>query len=281
MRTMAVACLVMGTPSTSALHNLVDAWSASAQAVLDLVQTLNEDDLDRATDLPGWTVRDIVAHLAHLESELAGREPVLASDDEIPEDARADPFRAYTEKGVAARRGRAWSELLVELEGAVATLRETLAVDPPPDPPASFPRPGATWAALLHDRVIDYWMHEQDIRQAVGRSGGWDSPGADVTIGSFWQALPFIVGKKVRPRPAPRLPGRVTTRPGRARSPSRWVTTGGRGPVTSRPTKPTSLLKMRVEDFVLACGGRRDSTARRSRYAATTTSARRCSQRCR
>jgi uncharacterized protein (TIGR03083 family) len=246
----------MGTPSTSALHNLVDAWSASAQAVLDLVQTLNEDDLDRATDLPGWTVRDIVAHLAHLESELAGREPVLASDDEIPEDARADPFRAYTEKGVAARRGRAWSELLVELEGAVATLRETLAVDPPPDPPASFPRPGTTWEPLLRDRTFDYWMHEQDIRRAVGRPGGWDSPGAAVTVQVLQAALPFVVGKKVRPATGTTV-GWVVRAPSRTDELVVRLDGDGRARPCDVPVaEADASLSMSLEDFVLVAGGR-------------------------
>lgn len=246
----------MGTPSTSALHSLVDAWSASAQAVLDLVQTLNEDDLDRATDLPGWTVRDIVAHLAHLESELAGREAVLASDDEIPEDARADPFRAYTEKGVAARRGRAWSELLVELEGAVATLRETLAVDPPPDPPASFPRPGTTWEPLLRDRTFDYWMHEQDIRRAVGRPGGWDSPGAAVTVRVLQAALPFVVGKKVRPTTGTTV-GWVVRAPSRTDELVVRMDDDGRARPCDVPVaEADASLSMSLEDFVLVAGGR-------------------------
>jgi uncharacterized protein (TIGR03083 family) len=239
-------------------RDLVEAWSSSAQAVLDLVRTLSKDELSLETDLPGWTVRDILAHLAHLECELAGDEPVLADEDQVPADARENAFRSYTERGVAARREEMPAVLIEQLDDAVHRLRATLDSDRPADPPASFPRPGATWAALLHDRVIDYWMHEQDIRQAVGRSGGWDSPGADVTIGSFWQALPFIVGKKVRPPAGTTVAWSVTDSSG-TRSVTIEMGDDGRArPVDVPADEADVALKMPVEDFVLACGGRRD-----------------------
>ena len=258
MRAMAVACPGVSTPDTStALTSLVQAWSTSAEAVLELVRHLDDDELAAATDLPGWSVRDIVAHLAHLESELAGGDRVLAGDDAIPADALGDPFRAYTEKGVAARRDRPWSELLVELEEAVARLRATLAADPPPDPPASFPRPGTSWEPLLRDRTFDYWMHEQDIRRAVGRPGGWDSLGAEVTVRQFRAALPFVVGKKVRP-PAGTAIAWTVTRPGGVDDVTITMGEDGRArPVEQSAADADVRVSMSVEDFVLACGGRR------------------------
>ena len=246
----------MGTPSTSPPRELVDAWSASAQAVLDLAETLDETALDRDTDLPGWTVRDIVAHLAHLESELAGSEPVLASDDAVPADARSDPFRAYTEKGVAARRDRSWSELVIELEGAVASLRATLEGDPVPDPPSSFPRPGTTWEPLLRDRTFDYWMHEQDIRRAVGRPGGWDSPGAALTVRVLQAALPFVVGKKVRPVAGTTVGWAVAGPSGTDELVVRVDEDGRARPCDLGVADADASLSMSRESFVLAGGGR-------------------------
>jgi uncharacterized protein (TIGR03083 family) len=246
----------MSTPSTSALRSLIDAWSASAQAVLDLVESLDEENLDLATDLPGWTVRDIVAHLAHLESELAGGDRVLASDDAIPADALGDPFRTYTEKGVAARRDRPWSELVVELEGAVARLRETLAANPPPDPPADFPRPGTSWEPLLRDRTVDYWMHEQDIRRAVQRPGGWDSPGAAVTLRVLQASLPFVVGKKVRPAVGTTVGWAVSTPSGTEDWVVRMEDDGRARPCEVTVADADASLSMSAEAFVLAGGGR-------------------------
>lgn len=239
-------------------RELVEAWSASAQAVLDLVRTLEDDDFARPTDLPGWTVHDIVAHLAHLECELAGDEPVLADESSVPADARDDAFRAYTERGVAARRDELPAVLIEALDGAVVRLRETLDSDGPAGPPASFPRPGTTWNSLLRDRVIDYWMHEQDIRRAVGRSGGWDSPGSSLTITGFKAALPFIVGKKVRPPAGVTISWSVTGSNGTWQATVSVGEDGRAGRVDVAADDADVALKMPVEDFVLACGGRRD-----------------------
>jgi uncharacterized protein (TIGR03083 family) len=244
--------------TSTSQRELVEAWSASAQAVLDLVRTLGDAEFARPTDLPGWTVHDILSHLAHLECELAGDEPVLADEESVPDDARGDAFREYTERGVAARRDELPAALIEALDGAVVRLRETLASDEPAGPPASFPRPGTTWNSLLHDRVLDYWMHEQDIRRALGRSGGWDSPGAALTINTFRSALPFIVGKKVRP------PAGVTVAWSVTGSGGTWETAvavgedGRAGRVNVAADDADVALTMPLEDFVLACGGRGD-----------------------
>ncbi len=258
MRAMAVACTSMTHSDTSTLRPLVEAWSASAETVLDLVTTLDEDQLATPTDLPGWTVRDILAHLAHLESELAGEPPVLADESQIPPDAIDDPFRAHTERGVAARRDRDTAELVAELRGAVDQLREVLAEPTPASPPTSFPRPGTTWEPLLRDRTFDYWMHEQDIRRAIGQPGGWDSPGALLSLGVLRAALPYVVGKKVAPPVGTTV---AVTVHGPAWSDTAVVQVADDGrarPADGAAADADVRLDMSAETFVLAGGGRRD-----------------------
>lgn len=258
---MAVACRVMEDHDTSAPRALVETWSATAGDAIGLVSTLTEDEALASTDLPGWTVHDIVAHLAHLESELAGDAPVLADDTEIPVDARDDAFRAYTERGVAARRHRPTSDLVADLQSAVDRLRQTLAMDDPAPPPESFPRPGATWERLLRDRVFDYWMHEQDIRRAIGREGGWDTAGALHTIATFRAAVPYVVGKKVRP-PAGTVVALTVEGDAWTDTVAVRVDDDGRARIADEvPMAPDVGLTMTVQDFVLAGGGRRDPSA--------------------
>uniref|UniRef100_UPI0013A5BCD8 maleylpyruvate isomerase family mycothiol-dependent enzyme n=1 Tax=Pseudomonas aeruginosa TaxID=287 RepID=UPI0013A5BCD8 len=45
-------------------------WDAAAQDLLPVLRELTDDDWQRPA-LPGWTVQDVLAHLAHLESEAA------------------------------------------------------------------------------------------------------------------------------------------------------------------------------------------------------------------
>jgi uncharacterized protein (TIGR03083 family) len=242
--------------------SLVDAWSRSIDDVLALARSLDEADAATPTDLPGWTVQDVLAHLAALEAELAGDPPLAAPDSAIPADARDNPFRAHMERGVAARRGRSLTEVVAELEDAVGRRRAALAADPPSD--LSAPGPGIggapwTWETLLRNRVIDVWMHEQDIRRAVGQPGGWDSPAAETTLVSFAGSLGYVLGRRVKPEPGTVVRWRV----GDAEDFTAWEVTlrvepdGRARPVDDPDLITTSDILMSTEQFMLACGGRR------------------------
>lgn len=178
------------------LRTHVDAWADTMTSVLDLAPTLGADDLSAPTDCPGWTVQDVLAHLAHLESVLAG----IEADTRPDVDGGSTLASDYTEAGVLARRGRPASQVVDELRAAVEARTAALS-DLPDDASAPAPlTPGGvswTWDTLLRNRVIDAWTHEQDIRRAVGRSGGLDRAAAVVTLQSLAAAMPFVVGKKV------------------------------------------------------------------------------------
>ena len=49
----------------------LDLWEQASQDLLAVLRDLGDDDWGRPA-LPGWTVQDVLAHLAHLESEAAG-----------------------------------------------------------------------------------------------------------------------------------------------------------------------------------------------------------------
>jgi hypothetical protein len=54
-------------------------------------------------------------------------------------------------------------------------------------------------------RVFDLWVHEQDIRRAIGVPGHEASIGAHVTAETLVSTLPVIWGKKVSPEPGSSL----------------------------------------------------------------------------
>src|SRR5690348_7833276 len=175
------------TADQERLAGYVETWRHACDDFVALTRSLSEDDAELPTDLAGWSVRDNVAHTAHLEAVLAG-----APEDRV-EVADAPHLTAvtarYTEQGVLARRGRSLAELAEEIEQAVATRYAALQADPPTDGDAAPERtPGSVpWSTevLLRNRPLDVWMHEQDIRRAVGRPGGWDSPAAAHTLRIF------------------------------------------------------------------------------------------------
>jgi uncharacterized protein (TIGR03083 family) len=254
------------TPPTDAHERVrehVSVWEASCADAVALLRSLEPADWDRPTELPGWDVRAVAAHLAHLEGELAGRPQAQV---EVPEAPHVKGFMGqYTESGNVARRDWATDRIVDELEEVVAERREALAANPPEDPSAPGPSfaalAGWSWETLLHNRPFDVWMHEQDIRRAVGRPGGLDTPGAAHAARVLARSMAMVVGKRGGAQPGqsvlfalsgvehPDLPDRLAVLvgdDGRARSADPDDLPGG----------PTATLHLSFVDWIRLGGGR-------------------------
>ena len=85
----------------------------------------------------------------------------------------------YTEQGVVARRDATPDELINEIREAATARHTALLADPPTDgsakPERIFGGIPWDWQTLLRNRPLDVWMHEQDVRRAVGRPGDLDT----------------------------------------------------------------------------------------------------------
>src|SRR3954454_11020922 len=118
----------------SRLAELVATWRQAIAEVVALARIVPEDQWDLPTDLDGWSVKDNVAHTAHLEAVLAG------TPEETIEVAEAPHLKSlmsyYTEQGVLARRDRDMAALADEIEEAVASRYAALQAEPPSDPRA-------------------------------------------------------------------------------------------------------------------------------------------------
>ncbi|WP_310961931.1 maleylpyruvate isomerase family mycothiol-dependent enzyme [Nocardioides terrisoli] len=243
----------------------VETWHRACTDFVTLARTLTEDEVTLPTDLPGWSVHDNVAHTAHLEAVLAGApEETLDVPDGLAH--VRGPMHRYTEQGVLARRDRTVAELADEIESAVATRYAALRADPPVDGSSAPPRTpgGAPWdnETLLANRPLDVWMHEQDIRRAIGRPGGYDSPAAAHTLRRLGASLPMVLGKRVAP-PAgtsvlievPEASCRFGARMG----------DDGRA-IRAVPEQPTVRVSLTPEAFVVLAGGRRGVDAVEAAY---------------
>lgn len=240
------------------LADYVDTWTNAVDDVVRLLRSLADEDWSRPTDLPGWDVRAVAAHLAHLESELSGADQ---PEVDVPElEHLTAPSAPYTESGRIAREPMSPQEIVDELVRSVDERALALRENPPTDGSARPPiTPGGipwTWHTLLRNRPVDIWMHEQDIRRAVGRPGAMNTPAAAHTVLVLTTGFPFVVGKRVSP------PGGTTVvldvngvHPVHL---ALEVNEQGRAvPATSEPDDPTVVLEMDVETFVLLGGGRR------------------------
>ena len=236
----------------------VDTWAAAVEDVVALLRSLSDDDWSRPTDLPGWDVRAVAPHLAHLESELAGN----AQEDVEVQDAEhvVSPMGAYTEQGadrpvvVVDRRDHRRAGAFVR-EAAGRTR-----ADPPTDPKGAPPiTPGGIgwpWETLLSNRPLDVWMHKQDIRRAVGRPGGLDSAGAAHTTAVFARGLGYVVGKRVAP-PAGTSVVLDVTGPHLVHVAVSVGDDGRASRIEHEPVDPTLRITTDIESYIVLCGGRR------------------------
>lgn len=239
------------------LWQLVETWRTACDDFLVLARDLDEaEEAHLPTDLPGWDVRANLAHTAHLEAVVAG-----APEDTVevpPVEHVRGPMGLYTEQGVLARRGRSLAALADELEQAVTTRYDALLAQAPSDAAAPAPRTpgGAGWTVgvLLRNRPFDVWLHDQDVRRATGRPGGYDSPAAAHTLEVLGQGLPFVVGKRVGPPPGTTVRVELTDAAG-----SWTATVGEDGRATpGDPDAPASAtLLLAAEDLVVLGAGRR------------------------
>jgi uncharacterized protein (TIGR03083 family) len=179
------------------LPDLVEGFRHAMQSLIDLGRSCPDAKADEATSCPGWTVKDHFSHIASVEAYLDGGEyPVL----DLPEDdhVRSD-FTRWLEHGVQARRGQSLEEVVSELEtlmfNRLASLGnpdltvETLVRGPQERQMAL--------GELLTRRLIDIWVHEQDVRETLGRIGNLDSPAASAFVARIVDALPRIVARRL------------------------------------------------------------------------------------
>ncbi len=244
------------TDAPEQLSAYVDVWWEAVNDFTALLDKVPADAWRTPTDLPGWDVRAVVAHTAHLESLLAGHEH---EDVEIGDAPHArGTMGEFTEQGVVARRDRTTDELLNEIRSCATARHTQLLADPPTDPTA--PAPGLYGAigwdtyTLLRNRPLDVWMHEQDVRRALAMPGGMGTLAAEHTANYLSESLGFVLAKKLKAAPGTTVLLEVEGHDPIAAT----VTDAGRGQLIDQlPGEPTVALRTDRESFIVLAGGRR------------------------
>jgi uncharacterized protein (TIGR03083 family) len=249
----------------SELARLVEVWRAAIAEFVALAREIPEDQWDLPTDLEGWSVKDNVAHTAHLEGVLAGAPEETIPVAEAPH--IKDLSGLYTEQGVLARRDRDMASLADEIEQAAAARVAELGANPPTDGSAAPPRTpaGVPWnnRTLLSNRPLDVWMHSQDIRRAIGLPGGYDGVQAQHVISKFGGALAMVLGKRVAP------PVGTSVRIDVPEAEQSWtaqIGEDGRAAFVDAVEDPSVRITLSAEDFVVLAGGRRGVNATSPAY---------------
>lgn len=233
----------------------IDIWQAELEAIADLAASLDDDQWLAASPCPGWSVADLVAHITDIELSLTDdpRPDHVPDWSSLPH-VSSDTDR-FTEVGVDLRRGRPRAEVIGELREVITRRRAEL--DALPEDAQMHSPTGRPVAVLrmMRLRTLDSWVHEQDIRTAVGRPGGWDTPAAIVTLQQFIDGLPKVWAKQAQ-APAGAVLHVVIADV--ARGVEAWVVSDGdgRGEVCAPAPAADVTLTLSFTDFEQLCAGR-------------------------
>lgn len=182
---------------TTADLALVDQLEEVWRRVAALGADLTEDEWKRPTAVPGWSVQDNLTHLTDIEAMSLG---LPRSDHRAPAGLAhvKNDSGARNEAFVDERRGWAGSEALAEFVAVTdRRLAELRALAPEGFGAESWtPMGPGTVRDLLPFRVFDSWVHEQDMREALGRPGGLTGPAAEAAMDRIVGTAGYVVGKK-------------------------------------------------------------------------------------
>ncbi len=187
-------CMASNIPKDRTVAALGEVWASLS----DVLGELSEDEWQLPSPLPGWSVQDNVAHIVGTEAMLAGEPgPDVEIDREVNAHVRND-IGAFNEQWVESLRAVPSNEVLSRFRELTAARLAALEQMSDDDWNAeSFTPAGKdTYGRFMQIRVFDCWLHEQDVRDAVGRPGHESGVAVDVVLDEMATALGFVVGKK-------------------------------------------------------------------------------------
>ena len=236
-------------------HHIVAALDEQWDALVDVAVDLRPDDWLASTDCPGWTVKDVYAHIIGTESMLLGRPtPAVELPQNLPH-VHNDMGR-FNETWVMSYSERSGSEMLADLGEVITERRAALAkMDQDAfDALAWTPAGEDTYGRFMRIRVMDQWFHEQDVREAVGRPGHLDGLAPEVVLDELTAAIGYVIGRKAEVPPGASV--RIDLKGPMSH---RWdvVVTDRARVVDWLKDEPTVTITMPGATFCRVVGGRR------------------------
>ncbi len=177
---------------------IISALESTWGALEHLLSTQPEASYDAATPCPGWSVRDIVSHMIGFELMLQG-EVIPDGDVTMGEHVR-NPIGEINERFIAQRRAQPGEQVLEEFRVVARRSIERLRAldDDAWDVVGWSPEGDAPYHRFQETRLLDSWIHLQDVRDALAMPEDDHGVGEEVVVNRFESALPYIVGRGAR-----------------------------------------------------------------------------------
>ena len=228
-------------------QQMVDLMEAVWRSIDGLCGNLSQEQWSTATECPGWSVQDQVSHLVGSECRLLGR-PAPAHEPSDTSHVRNEVGQS-NEVLVDYRRRFSGAEVLGEFREITAERLAVLRGMSEQDFAAETPNPlgSGPYTDMLAIRIYDAWVHEQDMRRALGIPGHLSGPVAQHSYGRTRAAMPFVVGRKVAPDDGTTVVFEIT---GDVGGTIALTMEGGRANrMDAAPDSPTVRLSMGLEAF--------------------------------
>ena len=236
----------------------IDKLEQCYRSISEFCAGLSDADWATPTQLPGWTVKDNLSHMASWEGEMSGR-PLTEHRAADLSNAK-NPIGEENEHEVDMRRPWPGAKVLAEWEDVVAERVQILrsadetyfaAISDGPTGPAPL-------SDYLQIRVLDLWTHEQDMRRALGRPGHRSGPAAEHTIDRLIRTVPVVIGKRAATPEGQTVVIEIT---GAVVRTVAVTVTEGRGQVSNTaPADAMCTITMDSDVFLQLATGRGDAT---------------------
>lgn len=177
---------------------LLEALRLQFRSLDHLGSNLTAREWHANASLPGWMVFDVYAHIIGTESTLEGES---LPDVELDVDSFNhvhNEIGSFNETWIEALSGLGANAMMERFRDVTGRRLRTLAAMSSEDFEAETFTPigPAPYWRFMQIRVFDCWMHEQDVRESLGRPGHERGPCAELAVDEVERALGYIVGKK-------------------------------------------------------------------------------------
>jgi len=175
----------------------VDLLRDEFRALAEVCADRTPAQWDRPTCLPGWSVRDALAHVIGAEAMLLGESAPSVDVSHLTH--MANPIAEANEVWVEALRGTPGPEVLARF--ADVTSRRLAVLDAMTqeefDAPSWTPAGrDETYGRFMRIRHYDCYLHEQDIRLALGLAARETAPDLASALDEVATGLGYIVGRR-------------------------------------------------------------------------------------
>lgn len=240
---------------TRTIAMLTDTW----RAVSELGADLSETEWKQPSELPGWTIQDLLSHLIGTERMLEGLPAAPPCAD--PGGHVLNAIGGFNENEVEARRGLTgadvlaeWNELCVQRTSTFEAADAAYFAQPKMTPTG----PG-TMADFLDIRILDCWVHEQDMRRVLGVPGNLGGPAAEHTVDRLIRTIPIVIGKRAACPEGGAVAIRIT---GAVERDLTCEVRNGRAGFVAQPSSPAVCsIEMDTSAFIMLATGRQEPAA--------------------